>query len=185
MKPFDATTKIPARARQHRASRPSPAAQECAILLLEAVPRVMRAIRHAMGQLDSPALTVPQFRALNFVQTHEGPNLSATAEFLGLTLPSTSKLIDQLVRRGILARDDDAADRRRMTLKLTTRGDALLKSARTAASQHFATCLDHAAPAELAALRNALRLLQESSQECAPEIPRGGNVLEHKERTLA
>ena len=131
MKPFDGTTKTaPRNGKAHKGPRPSAAAQECAILLLEAVPRVMRALQHAMGQLDAPALTVPQFRALNFVQTHEGPTLSATAEFLGLTLPSTSKLIDQLVRRGILARDDDAKDRRRMALRLTPRGDTLLKSAR-------------------------------------------------------
>src|SRR6187399_3065383 len=166
MKPFDATTKTaPRNGKLHKGPRPSAAAQECAILLLEAVPRVMRALRHAMGQLDAPALTVPQFRALNFVQTHEGPNLSATAEFLGLTLPSTSKLIDQLVRRGILARDDDAKDRRRMTLRLTARGDALLKSARAVASEQFARSLDRAAPAELAALRKALGLLQESCPE--------------------
>ena len=128
----------------------------------------MRALRMAMGQLDAPALTVPQFRTLNFVSTHDGPNLSATAEFLGLTLPSTSKLVDQLVRRGILARGDDAADRRRMMLRLTSRGEELLKSARAAVSGEFAGMLANSPPEELSALRNALDALQISlKQACS------------------
>ena len=87
----------------------------------------MRAVRMAIAALEAPALTIPQFRALHFVQDHTGASLSATAEFLGLTLPSTSKLIDQLVKRQMLARDDASDDRRRMTLRLTPKGDALLQ----------------------------------------------------------
>jgi DNA-binding MarR family transcriptional regulator len=139
----------------------------------------MRAIRLAMGKLDAPALTVPQFRALHFVNTHKGPSLSATAEFLGLTLPSTSKLVDQLVRRGILSRGDDASDRRRMTLRLTSRGDALLASARDVVSGELASLLEHAADAELSALRNALMALQHTwPMPTRTESTGGGNVAE-------
>src|SRR4051812_42433994 len=94
-------------------------AEACAALLLETTPRVMRAVRMAIAELEAPALTIPQFRALHFIEMHAGASLSATAEFLGLTLPSTSKLVDQLVRRGMLVRDDDLEDRRRMMLRIT------------------------------------------------------------------
>jgi len=122
----------------------------------------MRAMRLSMGRLDAPALTVPQFRALHFVQSHSGGSLSATADFLGLTLPSTSKLVDQLVKRGILARDHDATDRRRMTLKLTGKGETLLKNARAAVGEQLAIMLGRFGAAELGALWDALGLLQQS-----------------------
>ena len=115
-----------------------------------------------MGHLDGTALTVPQFRTLHFVSAHAGANLSATAEFLGLTLPSTSKLVDQLVRQGILMRGDDATDRRRMILRLTPKGDALLKYARSAVEDHLARTLSGFDGNELAVLNKVLTLLQES-----------------------
>src|SRR3982750_2274496 len=105
MKPFEETIKAP----PGRAPCTAPAGgappETGAALLLDPPPRVMRAVRMAIADLDAPALTIPQFRALQFIAMHEGASLSVTAEFLGLTLPSTSKLIDQLVRRGMLARD--------------------------------------------------------------------------------
>jgi len=166
VKPFDKTTTTAAsrsggstpRDRQHI----SPAAEACATLLLETVPRIMRALRQAITTLTPQTLTIPQFRTLHFVQTHTGAGLSATAEFLGLTLPSTSKLVDHMVRSGYLARDDNAADRRRMTLRLTPRGDALLKGAQASVRLHLAGTLNRFGQAELGALHKALGLLQES-----------------------
>ena len=144
-------------------SKPAPVTTEaCASLLLDTAPRVMRAVRMAIAALESPALTIPQFRALHFVQDHAGASLSATAEFLGLTLPSTSKLIDQLVRREMLARDDASDDRRRMNLRITEKGDALLKSAQASVRRHLAGMLNRLGATELAALHATLGLLQES-----------------------
>jgi DNA-binding MarR family transcriptional regulator len=145
-----------------RAKTSSVTPETCASLLLDTAPRVMRAVRMAIAALESPALTIPQFRALHFVQDHSGASLSATAEFLGLTLPSTSKLIDQLVRRGMLARGDASEDRRRMNLRITDKGDALLKSAQASVRRHLAGMLNRLGAAELAALHATLGLLQES-----------------------
>ena len=161
MKPFDAQSKANGQRRPARDTPVTPA-DGCAALLMETVPRVMRALRLAMATLEPPTLTVPQFRTLHFVHTHAGPSLSATAEFLGLTLPSSSKLVDQLVRRGLLARDDDAADRRRMTLRLTNKGDALLQGAMASLRRHLAGTLSRFGAEELTALHRALGLLQES-----------------------
>lgn len=152
-------------------------AESCAAMLLETVPRIMRALRMAIGTQEQPALTVPQFRALHYVQIHPGASLSAAAEFLGLTLPSTSKLVDHMVRRLLLARDNDATDRRRMTLRLTAKGDALLKTAHRTLQEHLAGTLERFGSAELRALESALGLLQESfpSPDHAPENGVGGN----------
>jgi DNA-binding MarR family transcriptional regulator len=116
----------------------------------------------AIAAAEAPPLTIPQFRALHFIQDHPGANLSATADFLGLTLPSTSKLVDQLVRRGMLARVDASDDRRRMNLRITAKGDALINSAHSLVRQHLAGMLNRLGSAELAALHNTLGLLEQS-----------------------
>jgi DNA-binding MarR family transcriptional regulator len=133
----------------------------------------------AIAAIEAPALTIPQFRALHFIQEHPGASLSATADFLGLTLPSTSKLVDQLVRRGMLARVDASDDRRRMILRNTAKGDALLKNAQTLVRQHLTGLLNRLGSAELAALHNTLGILQESFPShrgpAANHEPPGGN----------
>jgi DNA-binding MarR family transcriptional regulator len=132
----------------------------------------------AFADLDAPALTIPQFRALHFIAMHEGASLSVTAEFLGLTLPSTSKLIDQLVRRAMLARDDDRDDRRRMTLRITPKGDVLLKSAQASVRAHLTGLLNRLGRSELATLHHTLILLQENFPSPATmpaEVHVGGN----------
>jgi DNA-binding MarR family transcriptional regulator len=159
MKSFEQSIKAPLRPVSRSVS---PTAVSCAALLLETAPRVLRAVRMAIAALESPALTIPQFRALHYIQDHPGASLSATAEFLGLTLPSTSKLVDQLVRRGMFARVDAAEDRRRMILRITPKGDALLSSAQSLVRQHLAGMLNRLGSAELAALHNTLGLLEES-----------------------
>lgn len=144
-------------------------ADGCAGLLLEIMPLIMRAVRsiHIDQSLD---LTVPQFRALLFVQRHKGTGLSEASEFLGLTLPSASKLVDQLVKRRFLDRENDPEDRRRMVLRLTARGNALLKDAHRAVRAQLAEVLKGLSGAELATLHDTLRLLQRSF----PEMPAAG-----------
>jgi DNA-binding MarR family transcriptional regulator len=159
VKPFDQSMKSSSRPGP---MRPPASADSCAALLLETAPRVLRAVRMAIAEAEAPPLTIPQFRALHFIQDHPGVSLSTTADFLGLTLPSTSKLVDQLVRRGMLVRVDASDDRRRMILRITAKGDALLISAQSLVRQHLAGMLNRLTSAELAALHNTLGLLQES-----------------------
>ena len=141
-------------------------ADGCAGLLLEIMPLIMRAVRSIHIE-QAIGLTVPQFRALLFVQRHKGTSLSEASEFLGLTLPSASKLVDQLVKRRFLDRENDPEDRRRMVLRLTTRGNALLKDAHTAVRARLAEVLQGLSGAELATLHDTLGLLQRSF----PEMP--------------
>jgi len=47
-----------------------------------------------------------------------------------LTLPSTSKLVDGLLDRGMLTREDNPADRRRVKLGVTNHGLRILETSR-------------------------------------------------------
>ncbi len=106
--------------------------------VLEVVPLVMRTVRTQMRSSRSFNLSVPQFRTLGFVNRHPGTSLSDVAEHVGLTLPSMCKLIDGLVKRKLIARRSHPSDRRRITLDLSSKGGALLQSARESTQESLA-----------------------------------------------
>lgn len=95
---------------------------DCAALVLETMPRVMSAFRAEMRRYQPPELTVPQFRALMFTRDNAETSLSDVAEFLGLNLSATSRLVDGLVKRNYLTRDTSPVDRRRVMLLVTEQG---------------------------------------------------------------
>jgi DNA-binding MarR family transcriptional regulator len=102
---------------------------DCARKVLDTVPVVMRAIRAEMRKRRAPGLSVPQFRALIFLNRHKGASLSDVAGHVGLTLPSMSRMIDGLVARKLVARQMDVDDRRRVALTLTALGRGAMRSA--------------------------------------------------------
>ncbi len=77
---------------------------ECARQLLETIPQIMRFIRAEMRSHRGHDLSVPQFRTLTFIHRNPEVSLSHLADHLGLTLPSTSKLVDGLVNQKIITR---------------------------------------------------------------------------------
>jgi DNA-binding MarR family transcriptional regulator len=103
---------------------------DCAREVLDVVPLAMRTIRAEMRSRRGLDLSVPQFRALLFIKRRPGAALNQVAEFLGLTAPSTSRMIDGLVQRGLVKRGSDDDDRRKLALRLTSAGQGVLDTAR-------------------------------------------------------
>ncbi len=118
-----------------------PSPEECAREVLDVVPLVMRVIRAEMRGHRTPDLSVPQFRALLYLQRHPGASLSAVSDHLGLTPPSTSKLVDGLVARGLVARQPSPTDRRRLMIVVTPEGAAILQAATQATQARLAEAL--------------------------------------------
>ena len=106
--------------------------------LLEVVPLVMRDIGSEMRNRRSPDLTVPQFRALGFVNRNHGSSLSEVANHMGLTPPSTCRLVDGLIARGMMTRQDDPTDRRRIKLAVTPHGSEMLHRCAEGTLNHLA-----------------------------------------------
>ena len=104
-------------------------AEETAHQVLDVVPAVMRTIRAEFRGERSTNLSVPQFRALAYIKNNNGASLSSLATHIGLTLPSMSKLIDDLVSRGFVARNEHQEDRRKICLQLTPTGKKELEAA--------------------------------------------------------
>lgn len=142
------------------ASDSSASPGRCADEVLTGVPAAMRYIRQEMRDHRGAPLSVPQFRALIFANVHAGPSLSALAEHLGLSLPTASRLADQLVRRGLLQRQRAASDRRRVSLTLTARGDRVYQVARRATRAALARRFAELSEAERRTMRRAMCILE-------------------------
>ena len=139
---------------------------DCAHEILEVIPLVMRVIRSEMRQRRAEGLTVPQFRALLYVDRMPGTSLSEVAEYLGLTLPSTSALVDGLVTRELLLRQSDRQDRRRMTLNLTPEGKSQLEIAQEGTQRQLVERISGLSDAERSKIVEVMRLLRPLFTAC-------------------
>ena len=137
-----------------------PTPDACAHQILETIPAVMTAIRTEMRACRAPGLSVPQFRSLVFVNRNPGTSLSNVAEYLGLSLPSASKLIDGLVKRSLVARHDSEQDRRKITLALTPVGRANLEQTQHCARQTLAQTLSKLSEADRLTVSEAMSTLE-------------------------
>lgn len=134
--------------------------EEAARQLLEVIPVVMREIRSEMRSRRSPDLTVPQFRALSFISRNVGSSLLDVANHLGLTPPSTSRLVDGLIYRNMMTREDHPGDRRRVKLTVTNLGEKILEASRQDALTYLSTKLSNIDTDDREAIVKAMNVLQ-------------------------
>src|SRR3569832_645434 len=104
----------------------------CAVVVLVFFLLVMQFLRAEMRSANSSSslLSVPQFRALAFLDHHSGASLSELAEHLGVTRATGSAIIDRLVQRGLVDRTERPEERRHVMLKLTQAGSEYLQQIR-------------------------------------------------------
>lgn len=97
--------------------------------MIETIPIVMQFMRRQMRKSSPEGLSVPQLRTLYYINAHDHPSLSDTADFIGLSLPAMSRLVDALVRRKMVTRASCTNDRRQVRLAITEAGKASLNIA--------------------------------------------------------
>lgn len=133
--------------------------QQAARLLVQVAPRVIQTIRARVRQADFGSITVPQMRALRFIRRTPHASLGELAEFLIISPPSASTLVNRLVRQGLVLAQVPAENRRRVQLSLTASGDAVVAKAIESTQDEVAEKLRTLPPAQLAAVTEALELL--------------------------
>lgn len=139
---------------------------ECAREVLLVVPVVMRIIRTEMRRHRPAGLSVPQFRAMGFMYRRTCTSLSDVAERLGVTLPTVSRLVDGLVKRGLVLREVSQNDRRYSVLTLSDQGISVYDSAKRQAEKHLADSLQSLSVSEreevTRAMQTLMRILMEA-----------------------
>ena len=138
----------------------SRASDVCAREVLDTVPLVMGAIRATMRSHRVADLSVPQFRALAFLNRHPGASLGDIADHIGLTLSAISRLVDDLVERGLVLREPSPTDRRYITLALTPEGRHILETMRQATQVDLMARLDGLSEDEQATIVAAMGALR-------------------------
>ncbi|MGH2871957.1 MAG: MarR family winged helix-turn-helix transcriptional regulator [Solirubrobacteraceae bacterium] len=103
--------------------------------------RLARQVERALAAAD---LTLPQYRTL--IMLADGNEAaSALADKLAVSRPSVTAVVDGLVARGLVQRDQDVGDRRRVALAITPRGRALLAVADEHAERRLGEIAEHGA----------------------------------------
>lgn len=119
---------------------------------------VMRSVAAELRRTSAEPLAPAQMGGL--MRIARGPcTLSDLARHQAVSLPTVSKSVEMLVRRGWVERWLDKTDRRQTLLRLTPKGREVLADVKERAEQHLAATLAPLAAGERAQLTAAAELL--------------------------
>jgi DNA-binding MarR family transcriptional regulator len=112
-------------------------------------------------QLRRRGVAVPVWRVLASLTGSKGETVTGLAEVCLLQQPTMTKLLDRMVRDGLVARSQDARDRRVVRVALTQKGEALAEELVHAARQHETTVVARFPEMGSAELKAVLRSVLE------------------------
>lgn len=120
---------------------------------------VTRLVRAQAWRHRSSTLSDVQLRTLTLINAYPGCSPSALADYMLLSRPAITRVVDELAARKLVARGPAPRDRRRVALRVTASGrrrvEAHLAGARAALAQRLAGL----SRAERAAVRRAMAIL--------------------------
>ncbi len=91
--------------------------------IVEALAPLLAHHRHRWAaRCQAHGLSIVGFQVLALLEMHGGMPMTRLADELGVALPNATGIVGRLVERGIVARADDAQDRRRVLVTLTDDG---------------------------------------------------------------
>jgi DNA-binding MarR family transcriptional regulator len=127
----------------------------------------LRTVFGTLQQLSVPTwlkldLTMAQFKALVAVQRNQGISVCTLGRELDIGESATSLLVDQLVRRGYVDRSTDPADRRRVRLVVSARGEELVDELRQGGRQIMKEWLAQLGDDDLDTLARGLHALAQA-----------------------
>lgn len=95
-----------------------------------------------LEEIKKNNLTQVQLSCMYFVCVHNEPSVGAIADGLSTSDAAAVKLIDRLVKKGLLLREEDMVDRRVQKIKLTEQGQELLEKYCTKQTKLFNAIVD-------------------------------------------
>jgi len=129
-------------------------------IIVESIPELMDTIRYEMRKNATDDLTIPQFRILN--RLSKSPELlSDLAKWLGVSKPTTSVMVNNLIKRKLVTRIVDSDDKRQFTLCCSPTGLSLIKKARTNVQLKITNKLDTLTSENRKTIMIAMQLLKD------------------------
>jgi DNA-binding MarR family transcriptional regulator len=108
-------------------------------------------------QLRRRGVSVPVWRVLASLVGGDGETVTGLAEVCLLQQPTMTKLLDRMVRDGLVCRTQDTRDRRVVRISLTPRGHAVVTELVEAAKRHEAEVMARHPGAEAGEIKALLR----------------------------
>ncbi len=114
---------------------------------------------------DDP--TPPQYAVLHVVDEHPGIDLTDLGARAALDRTTVGRVVDRLVRDGLVDRQPDPADRRRLVVTLTAAGRDRLATVTPLAAEASRRLLAGLAPHRADSLLDLLRILLDDDEDLA------------------
>lgn len=127
--------------------------------LVQVAWHVLRIVRGAVDQGQTPGLSLTELRALGALSAAPGASLSEVADELGLQKPTASKTVETLVQQGLVVRKVVPDNRRKQALYLTARGAEALDAGAGVAFTAIADLLARLTPGDRETVERAMGLL--------------------------
>jgi DNA-binding MarR family transcriptional regulator len=122
--------------------RPSTRADDLSQELSNLILEMMRGIHNrssgeTLNLLYKQNLSLPQLVALHLLDEVPALTIGELAQRLHLSLSATSHLVDTLVEKKLITREEDPLDRRRKHIRITPRGKGLVERIARSRSEEF------------------------------------------------
>ena len=139
-------------------SKESPPAQpvEAVIDAVLSASRVLVAVAARSLSDIAEEVTLTQYRTLIVLASRGPQNLAGLAESVGVTPATATRMCDRLVKKELVARSEEQADRRHVHLTLTNKGLALVAAVTKRRRHEIQKILNAIAPEERVVLVQAL-----------------------------
>ena len=132
------------------------------------ISRLLRASSHE--DWTSLSLTRAQLRILVRLKQDGPAAVGHLAGQLGVTLPSITATVDRLVQQGMVSREDDPTDRRKVINRVTSEGSALIDRLQEGRKARLVSGLENLSREDLAALHRSLAHLERALGEPTGEV---------------
>ncbi len=138
-------------------------------LLAQSISQIRRAlfrdfvvgIMHTFEDFD---FSLPQLAALLLLEEEGELTIKRVAELLGRSVSATSRLLDQLVVRGLVSRHEDERDRRAKLVALTEPGKVFMEMVEQRRAEAQLAVMEYLSIEEQAEVTRAMALLAEANR---------------------
>lgn len=114
-------------------------------------------------------MTMPQFKILFLLYSFGRKPMSEIANKLGKNISTATGIVDRLVEQGLIKREEDPDDRRKVIIRLTERGIELCQSFLQAGWQHAERVMNRLTLEELQIVEQGTRMMAKVAIEDARE----------------
>ena len=106
--------------------------------VLVSLRRIIRAMDlHSKYLVKTTGLTTAQLLLMQTVQQGNGMTIGKLADQIHLSQATVTTILDRLAERGFIIREGSIQDKRKVHIKLTEKGESLVKDSPVPLQQHF------------------------------------------------